>query len=113
MRRKLSDRDIQFIRLFREIPGVTPYKLGREYGIHPDTVKNIWAGHSWTGTQVARRDRRMSDDEVRVMRRLAGQGHGEQAIKKLMGAPYSRSSIRQVITFQTYKEVSASGGPLD
>lgn len=106
--RKLSDRDVQFIQVFRDIPGITPRKVSREYGVHPDTVKNIWSGRARTGTPAARPrpDRRMSDDEVRAMRRLAGQGHGEQAIKIIMSVPYSRSSIRQVITGVTYREIT-------
>lgn len=107
--RKLSERDVQFIRVFRDIPGITPRKVGKEYGIHPDTVKNIWSGRTRTGTRAARPDRRMSDDEVRAMRRLAGQGHREQAIKIILGVPYSRSSIRQVITGATYREIPEAG----
>lgn len=106
MRRKLSDETIEMIKVLGEF--VRPVPLGREYGVHPDTIRNILAGKSHRAShQAPRRDRKIPDTEIREMRRLASkEGMREHAIKNHMQVPYSRSTIRQVIDGLSYKDVT-------
>lgn len=106
MSQKLTADQAEMIRVFREeLPWVSKADLGREYGVHADTIRNIEKGVSFNDTTARRADRQFSDDQVREIRRLAGTGLKEQAIKVKMNLSQSRSTIRQVVTSKSYRDV--------
>jgi len=103
MSRKLTTNDAEMIKVLRQAAGVTA--LAREYDVNPSTIYNVLNGISHSKPIKARKDRAMSDDTVREIKRLNSQGLSDWQISKQPNMP-SRSSIRQVITGKTYRDIA-------
>jgi len=98
------------IRVFKEA-GYTTGQLAREYGVHADTIRNVVKGASHAPGKNSKLDghrrlRKLTDDQVRVIRRMAGEGFGEHAISRQLGKVVHRATIRQVMRRQTYQDVT-------
>lgn len=109
MSRKLPTRDAEFIRLFAEF-GFTYVAIARAYELHPETVSNVVRGKShkregYAGSKPRLRLRKLNDEQVRKIRKLAAEGHGEQYIARQIGYAVQRSTVRQVMDGKTYKDV--------
>ena len=104
MSQKLLTRQAEMIKVFAEF-GFTRQQLAVEYGVHPDTIRNILRGTSFAGEGSRRKDRKLSDDQVRQIRAWAAEGHKEQKIAGLLGNVISRSTVRQVIVGKSYQDV--------
>jgi hypothetical protein len=104
---KLTMRDAEFIRVFAEF-GYKPVPLAKEYKVHPDSVRNILLGKNFKpGSDVPRVNahRKLADDQVRRIKQLAAEGHGEHHIWNAMDRVVGRSTVRQVMNGVTYQDV--------
>jgi len=101
-------RDAEFIRLFAEF-GYTAGQIAREYDVHPDTVRNVIRGNSFKPEGHRSRGqcnhRKLNAAQVRYIRELAATGLGEQAIARKINNVIGRSTVRQVMSGKTYREV--------
>lgn len=108
MSRKLEPAQAEMIKVFREF-GFTKAALGREYGVHVDTIRNIDKGVSFNGGAPKRKDRKLSDDDIRFIRAKGASGIKEQQISNLLrterNIEVSRSTVRQVLNGKSYKDV--------
>jgi transposase len=113
---RLQFRDAEFIRVFHEF-GFSHRQLAREYKRHTDTIRNILHGNSHkpgssrAGSPGHRNDnRKLQDEHVRFVRLRAKEGQGEKRItvglKENFGVEVSRSTVRQVMTGITYRDVT-------
>lgn len=99
------------IRVLKAGTGFTLRQFAAEYGVHIDTIRNVINGNSFSdGPKPARGDghrrmRKLTDDQVRTIRKMAGEGLGEHAISSQLGKPVHRATIRQVMMRKTYQDV--------
>src|ERR1700757_1783703 len=97
---KLTHDQADMIRVFKEA-GYTTGQLAKEYGVHADTIRNVVKGASFTAEPKDpkldghRRLRKLTDDQVRVIRKMAGEGFGEHAISRQLGKGVHRATIPQ------------------
>lgn len=105
MNQKLTATDVEFIRLFGggERPIAKPSALAQEYGVCTETIYDVLNGKSHKPGTAPRNDRRMSDDEVREIKRLQRKGLTDWKISRATGR--SRSTIRQIMDGKTYRDV--------
>lgn len=103
MSRTLTAEQAGLVRVFREF-GFSRAAVAGEYGVHPDTIRNIENGTSFTKT-ARRKDRKLTDDEVRQVHAWGKQGHREQKIATLLGNKISRSTVRQILAGKSYQDV--------
>jgi transposase len=101
---KLTSRDASFIRLFEEF-GFSKPQLAEEYGVHVDTIRNVVRGKSFRGGVTRNKNRKLNDEQVRQIHELAAQRFGEARIAKALGGVVSRSTVRQVMSGKSYKDV--------
>lgn len=101
---KLTPYDATMIPVFREF--FSRSEVAREYGVHRDTIRNVEKGVSFSTLVSRRKDRKLSDDEIRQIRLWEGQGHREHAITTLLENKVSRSTVRQVLNGQSYQDVT-------
>lgn len=115
MSQKLTQTQADMIRVFAEETRATRASLAVEYDVHPDTIRNILNRKSFTGSSPAsRRDRKLSNEQVFQIRALSKLGNKPDIIATKMGHIVSKSTIRQVVNGQSYKDVTESyGGEVD
>lgn len=105
---KLTRDQADMIRVFKEF-GYRTGQLAQAYEVHPDTIRNVVKGASFTTKDPSqdghRRLRKLTDDQVRIIRKMAGEGYGEHAISRELNKVVHRATIRQVMRRQTYKDV--------
>lgn len=105
---KLDMRDAGFIRVFYEF-GISHGKLAREYEVHTDTIRNVLHGKSFNpeAPPPPRSSlRKLSSEQVRMIRRWHAEGESDGRIRELLGGYVTKSTIRQVISGKTYKDVT-------
>ena len=108
---KLTQAEADMIRVFAEETRATRHTLAAEYDVHPDTIRNILNGKSFTGSSPAsRRDRKLSDEQVFQIRALSKLGNKPDVIATKMDHIVSKSTIRQVVDGKSYKDVVESYG---
>lgn len=108
MNSKLTSRDAEFIHLFHEF-GFTPPQLAKEYGRHRDTIRNVLNGKSHYGKPLPSSLRKLTNDQARQILAWSAEGLGDMRIQnrlKAQGVEIGRSTIRQVISRQSYQDVS-------
>jgi hypothetical protein len=89
----------EMIRLFAEF-GFSFAQLAQEYEIHTNTVRSIVNG----APDVIRKDRKLTDDQIRQVRAWHAQGWGQQRISQELGI-ISKSSVRQILRGNSYRNV--------
>jgi len=102
---KLTSQDAELIRVFHEF-GISKPKLAQEYGVHLDTIRNVVNGKSFRGQPVRSKKRKLTDDQVRQVHSWAAEGLGEVRIAKKLDNIVARSTVRQVINRQSYRDVT-------
>ena len=102
---KLTSRDAEFIRVYHEF-GIAKTKLAREYGVHVDTIRNVINRVSFKGGPVRSKMRKLTDDQVRQVHAWSAQGLGEVKIQRNLGGIIGRSTVRQVINGESYRDVT-------
>lgn len=107
---KLTQADADMIRVFAEETRAGRAALAREYGVHPDTIRNIVNRKSFTGGQPRRKDRKLTCEQVIQIRCLSKLGDKPDRIATKMDHIVSKSTIRQIIEGKSYKDVTESYG---
>lgn len=103
MRQKLTADRAEMILVFRRY--FSRAAVAREYGVHPDTIRNVENGTSFAREPSRRKDRKLTDDEVRRVHAWGSQGFKEAKIAGLLDNKVSRSTVRQILAGKSYKEV--------
>lgn len=104
MSKKLRRRQAEMIRLFLEF-GFTQQECADVYEVSLDTIRNIANGVSFKPPVSRRKDRKLSDDEIRQVHVWGAKGHKEQKISTLLHGKVSRSTVRQILAGKSYQDV--------